>query len=85
MHVFDLYRRLLMIACTVYAGVRLILALASWRQRLSGQGKRKKVMRGYVATMILAIRIRRFAGPIAQIAILLAVLGGVLYLHRYVM
>jgi len=85
MHVFDLYRRMLMIICTVYAGVRLVLALASWRRKLGGPDKRKKVARGYIAAMIFSIRIRRFAGHLIQIVVLLAVLGGVLYLHRYVM
>ena len=85
MLLFDFYRRGLMIICTVYALVRLSQAVARWIDRLSGDQPHKRVMRGYVTTLLASIRVRRFWADLLQIAALLVVLGGVLYAHKFVM
>ena len=85
MPLFDLYRRLLMIICVVYALVRLGQAAARWVDRLSGHKPHERVVRGYVTALLATVRVRRFWSQLLQIVALLAVLGGVLYAHRFVM
>lgn len=85
MDLFSLYRRFLLIACTVYATVRLLQGIQSWRRRLSGTRKRERVVREYVFTMLWSIRVGRFWRELGQIAALAALLAVVLYAHRYVL
>jgi len=85
MLLFDLYRRLLMIICAVYGLVRLGQVVARWVDQLSGHTPRERVVRGYVTAMLVAVRLRRFRSQLLQIALLLAVLAGAVYAHRFVM
>lgn len=85
MHIFDLYRRGLMVVFTVYAIVRSAQSFARWAPRLSGPSRRSRLARGYVAAMLLSIRIRRFCVDLLQIGVLLAILGLVIYSHKFVL
>lgn len=85
MHIFDLYRRLLMIICTVYAAVRLGQSAWRWSGRLGGQSRQSRLLRGYVAVMAASIRIRRFGPELLQIVALLVLLGLLVYAHLFVM
>ncbi len=85
MHLFDLYRRLLMIVLGAYTAVR--LAQAVWRLsgRLRGPSRPRRMLRGYVAVLALRVRVRRFGAELAQIAGLLALLGLLVYAHGLLM
>jgi len=83
MFLFDFYRKLLMLICTVYAMVRTAQAAARFVDRLGGRQKNKRLMRGYTAVMLLSIRIQRLWPQLLKIVFLLVVLGGILYAHRY--
>ena len=85
MHLFDFYRRLLMIVCAVYATVRLVQGVMSWRRHLMGRGRQVRLARGYVGWMAASIRIRRFWPDLLEIVVLAAVLIFVINAHRYVM
>ena len=85
MFLFDFYRRLLMIACAVYGAVRLGQGLLRWADRLAGRQKYRKVVRGYIAAILVSTRVRMFWPELAHILVLLLALGVVLYAHRYVM
>jgi len=85
MHIFDLYRRLLMLVCTVYAAVRLGQSLWRWSGRLSGPSRGSRLLRGYAGAMMLSIRVRRFALEILQIVALLVLLGLLIWAHWLVM
>jgi hypothetical protein len=83
MDLFGLYRRLLMIVCTVYAIVRLIQGILGWRRRLAGPQRHKRLARSYLATLAWSIHLRPFRWELAQIALLTALLIGAAYAHRY--
>ncbi|NQU76952.1 MAG: hypothetical protein HQ546_11630 [Planctomycetes bacterium] len=83
MFLFDFYRKLLMLICTVYALVRTAQAAARLVDRLAGRQKHKRLIRGYAAVMLLSVRIQRFWPQLLKIVFLLVVLGGILYAHRY--
>jgi hypothetical protein len=84
-HIFDFYRRLLMIVLTVYAVVRIVNALYNWRRQLAGAESHKRVMRHYVLAMLLSTRFRRFWPDLAQIAVLLIILLAILAAHGLVL
>lgn len=84
MHIFDLYRRLLVLVITCYSAVRIIRSMILGLEALAGQGKTRRVVRGYIARLALTVRIRKFWPELTQIASLLAVLGLILYAHRFV-
>ncbi|NLF30743.1 MAG: hypothetical protein GX591_07635, partial [Planctomycetes bacterium] len=82
MHLFDLYRRLLMIVLGVYGTIR--LTQAAWRlsARLRGPSRHVRVLRGYVALLALRVRLHRFGAELLQILALAVLLGVLLYAHR---
>lgn len=85
MHVFDLYRRGLAIVIAVYTVVRLTRGFYRWAPRLAGDTRESRLARGYLTVMLASIRVRRFWSELLQIALLLAVLIGVVYSHRFVL
>ena len=85
MLLFDLYRRLLMIVCAVYAAVRMCQAAVRWYYRLSGGQKYRRIARGYLVASLLSMRFRRFWKEILQIVALGVLLGVILCAHWYVM
>ena len=60
MHIFDLYRRGVMVVVTVYALVRTVRGLGLLLARMSEPSRQSRMMRGYLAAMLLSVRIRRF-------------------------
>ncbi|MFW6153778.1 MAG: hypothetical protein ACOC95_01015 [Planctomycetota bacterium] len=85
MHLFDLYRRLLVIVLGVYTVIRLTQGTLRLAARLRGSSRRRRVLRGYVAVLALRMRVRRFAAELIQIAGLLILLGLLLYAHGLIM
>ena len=85
MHVFDLYRRALVVVLTIYGVVRLGQAAGRWSVRLGGPSRHSRLARTYLAAMLLSVRIRRFWAELLQIAVLLAILGAVIYAHTFVL
>ena len=83
MFLFDLYRRLLMIICGVYAAVRLGQGIARWVHRLTGNEKYTRVMRGYVTLLLVSTRLRRFWAELLQIAVLAGLLIATVYAHTF--
>ncbi len=85
MHIFDLYRRGVMVVITVYALVRTVRGLGLLLARMSEPSRQSRMMRGYLAAMLLSIRIRRFWPELLQIALLLILLAAVAYAHVFVL
>lgn len=85
MHLFDLYRRLLVIVCTVYALVRAVQGINNLIGQLQGADARARLMRHYVMGLLASIRLRRFGWELLQIVVLAGVLIGLIYLHWRVM
>jgi hypothetical protein len=78
---FETYRLLLLIVCTVYT----IVVMAQWAWRWLGyftESRRKQVLGHYAVVLLLRARFRRFAGDLLEVAMLAAVLGLILYAHR---
>lgn len=80
---FEQWRLLLTIICSVYAVVVTGRSLWSWVAYLSGQDRKTSLMRSYVVVQLLRLRFRRFAGEFVQIGFWLTVLLLVLQGHRY--
>ncbi len=78
---FVLYRWLLAIVCTVYTVVRTGQSLWRWVD-FFGSSRRTAVLGHYTGVLLLQVRVRRFAWDLCQIAVLVAVLGYVVHLHR---
>ena len=78
---FVLYRWLLAIVCTVYTVVRTGQSLWRWLAYFSSS-RHTAVLGRYTALLLVRLRARRFGWELCQIAVLLAVLGYVIHLHR---
>jgi hypothetical protein len=78
---FVLYRWSLAIVCAVYTVVRTGQSLWGWLAFFS-QSRRTAVLGRYAGVLLLRTRMQRFAWELGQIAVLSAVLGYVIYLHR---
>lgn len=74
---FFLWRRVLMIACTIYAVIRLAQSGWCWYQRLRGRDRRLSMARQYLLIQLLRVSPRRFAWELFEIA---ALAGAVLTL-----
>lgn len=81
---FFLWRRVLVIACFVYAAVRLAQFLIRWYRNLSGQGRYISLARSYVLLHMLRISPRRFAWEIVDIVLLAGVATTLIWLHWHV-
>jgi len=79
---FFFFRRFLMIACAVYAIVRLSQSMWRWWRYLFAPRRSAALARHYLLLQVLRIRVRRFATELAQIAALAAVLVLVIWLHH---
>jgi len=80
---FEQWRLLLTVVCTVYAVVVTARSLRSWLLYLSGRDRRTSLLRSYVVVQLLRLRLRRFAGELLQIGFWLAMLLLLLYGHRH--
>jgi len=84
---FDLFffwRRVLVIACTIYAIIRLAQTARTWYGRLSGRGRHVTIARQYLLIQLLRISPRRFIWELFDLAVLAALAGVLIYLHRFV-
>jgi hypothetical protein len=82
---FEVWRRILGITCTVYALVVLSQSLLRWLGHLrSGDGRIGLIARRYVVTRILGVRLKAWWPDLLHIAGLILVLIGLLYAHRWV-
>lgn len=79
--IFDLYRRLLGILLAVYGLVNLLNFVLKWREAMSRAGRSEAVLRRYLVTTVLRVRLRKFGFDFVQIGLLAAILVGVLWLH----
>ncbi len=74
---FDLFffwRRVLMIACTIYAVIRLAQTAWTWYVRLSGRARHLAIARQYLLIQLLRVSPRRFLWHLLDLAMLLIVL-----------
>ena len=78
---FELYRRLLLIALTVYALLRLIRTVETVGGVLLSRRREFVMLRQYVAVQFLRLRLRRFAWDWVEIAGLLVVVSFLGWLH----
>ena len=84
MDFFYLFRRLLVVVCTVYAAVRLGQTAIRWHGVLWSGGRKTTVLRHYMMVQLLRVRLRRFTVDLLQIAALAGALAALIYLHRLV-
>lgn len=78
---FVTFRWMLATVCTVYAGVCIWQSLWGWLNYFNSS-RQTAVLGRYTAVLLLRLKIRRFAVELFQIAVLLAVLSLMLYLHH---
>ena len=78
---FVTFRWMLATVCTVYAAVCIWRSLWGWLNYFSSS-RQTAVLGRYTAVLLLRLKIRRFAGELLQIAVLLLVLGLVVSLHH---
>ncbi|MCG3180489.1 MAG: hypothetical protein BIFFINMI_02851 [Phycisphaerae bacterium] len=81
---FFLWRRILVIACTLYAVIRLAQSAMLWYGRLTGPSRYTSMARQYLLVQLLRISPRRFIWEIMDIALLAALAGTLIWLHRHV-
>lgn len=82
---FFVYRKLLIIICSVYTTVMFAQALGRWINFLFQSGRSRQMFRDYLVLHLLRIRVHRFVGDYVQIAALVAVLVIVVWLHEVVL
>lgn len=80
---FVMYRWILAGVCTVYTMVCVGQSLWRWLDYF-GSSRRTMVLGRYAGVLMLRLRLRRFGWELGQIAVLLAILCYVVYLHRSV-
>jgi len=78
---FVLYRWALATVCAIYAAVRSGQSLWRWLGYFSSS-RHTAVLGRYAGILLLRLKIRRFTSDFCQIALLLLVLGCVVYWHR---
>ncbi len=81
---FFFWRRVLVIACTIYALVRLIQAAWTWYVRLRGGERYMAIARQYLLIQLLRVSPRRFAWELLDLAVLTLVALALIYLHQHV-
>jgi len=81
--IFHLYRNALALVCGCYAVIRLLQAvwvlLAAFEQEAGVHGA---LLRRYLATQLLRVRLRSFGWNLLQVVLLAVVLTQLLVLHR---
>ena len=80
---FYLFRWVLATVCTVYVIVVTAQSLKRWLSYF-GQSRETAVLGRYTLVLLIRIKLRRFIWPMGQIVMLLTVLLGMIYLHRWV-
>jgi hypothetical protein len=78
---FEMYRWLLVIVCTVYTLVFVSQSLYGWVEYFS-QSRRTQVLGHYAVVLLLRMRLKKFRRDLWQIGLLLAILGAIIYAHR---
>lgn len=78
---FETFRWLLAVVCTVYAVVVTVRSLLGWLEYFAST-RETAILGRYTLVLLLRIRMRRFAGELLQIAGLTAFLVLLLYAHR---
>lgn len=78
---FDMFRWLLAVVCTVYAVVVTARSLVGWWEYFRST-RETAILGRYTLVLLLRVRLRRFAGELVQIAGLTVVLILLLYAHR---
>ncbi len=78
---FFVFRRFLVLFVSIYTALHLIRTLWRWFKFLTFPSRSRKLMRHYLIVQLLRTRLRRFAGDGLQIAALLAIMVGIVYLH----
>ena len=81
---FFFFRRLLVIACAIYSVIRLAQAARMWYGRLSGPARHTAMARQYLLIQLLRVSPRRFTWELLDIALLAALAGALIYVHRFV-
>ncbi len=81
---FVLFRRLLLIFGTTYTAVKTVSLMWRFRRFLRSRQRRDIWLRGYLFAQLAELRLRRFGWDAMHIVGLVAILGGVIYLHRLV-
>ena len=81
---FYLFRRLLVVVCSIYTVVRLGQTAVRWHNVLWSGGRKTTVLRHYMMVQLLRVRVRRFTVDLLQIAALVVALAAMIYLHRLV-
>lgn len=79
---FDVYRRLLFIAVSVYVLVRTILFFARLSAAMHSPDRSEAMMHRYLVTVLFRVRARGFWFEFLQIVALTVVLLGLLQWHR---
>ena len=77
---FEVYRWLVALVCTVYATVCTVQSVWRWLVYF-GQTRETKVLGHYAGALLLRARVQRHVWELGQIVVLVAVLGYVVYLH----
>ena len=78
---FETFRWLLAVVCTVYAVVVTARSLVGWWEYFRSS-RETAILGRYTLVLLLRTRLRRFAGELVQIAVLTAFLVLLLYAHR---
>jgi len=81
---FVLFRRLLLIFGTTYTVVKTVSLIGRLRRFLRSREQHDIWLRGYVFAQLTELRLRRFGWDAMHIVGLVAILAGVIYLHRLV-
>jgi hypothetical protein len=79
---FEVYRYLLFVACTVYAAVVTVRSLWSWVVYFSAEDRVTTAMRQYAIVSLLRLRVARFWTELAAIGVWTVLLVVILHLHR---
>ena len=78
---FEMFRWLLAVVCSVYTVVVTWRSLAGWLDYFQ-TSRETAVLGRYTLVLLLRMRFRRFAGELVQIVALTVVLVLLLYAHR---
>jgi hypothetical protein len=78
---FDVWRWLLFLLCTVYTVVVTLRWAAGWLGLLSGRDRGAVLLRHYLIVQMLRLRAGAFGRELVRIGFWTAMLGGLLYLH----
>lgn len=82
LQIFETFRWLLAIVCTIYTLIVSAQTLHGWLVYFAGS-RRSAILGRYTLALLLRIQLKRFARELAQIVGLLALLGALIYAHRW--